>query len=435
MLDRKVFVKNCFKIAGGTMLALASLFFVAEDVQAQTVGSIAQVATSTFRFTVPTGGSLSGQVNTEVAFDIYSSPYPATTTAVGGAGTGGAYPFPLYFIITANFVSCTSNNTTYFQCELESIIPTDGVYWFRLYSPNNDDGTIIYHWHSVTRSGGEWSIDIAPIGDDLSTTYQTRFTDAVVSGTASSTLVTAGYYLNTDEYNSANRPDTVLIQITDTSSNQIASVQKLILPLTTGYATTTRTITPLDYNNASTTALADGNYTAWIYFWNFGNGAFVFTRSSLVVNFTITSGVVSSSTIVDREDGLLIQDGFTERPCGITAIGGCIINALMYIFYPSTESIDSIMAVSETMSTKFPFAYAYDMSGTVSNLYSGSLTASSSVSYDFNGIGTLTLFSRQMLIDVPFSTTIRSMLGYLLWLIFMVVMYRRTLTIFDKKTV
>jgi len=110
--------------------------------------------------------------------------------------------------------------------------------------------------------------------------------------------------------------------------------------------------------------------------------------------------------------------------------------------YPlSTTTIPTVTTSEEQamlfarLRTKFPFAYAYDFSQQIDNLYSGNLTATTSISYDFNGYGTMTLLSAQMLSDVPFSGLIRTILGYLIWLMFAFQMYRRTLTVFNTNPV
>jgi len=128
-------------------------------------------------------------------------------------------------------------------------------------------------------------------------TFNTRFESASATGTASSTVFTVGYYLDLNEYNQQNRPDTIMVTITSENSTQEGLVKKLILLLSTGSATTTIT-----YNGS--TSLPDGNYTGWVNFYNFTSGWITFGQANITVNFTISGGLVTTYSIVNMTDGL-----------------------------------------------------------------------------------------------------------------------------------
>jgi len=203
-------------------------------------------------------------------------------------------------------------------------------------------------------SGSDWDFDtfsLSAIDTSTSTilTNETHITAVTATGTAATTTIDVGYYIDTLGYTAQNRPDFITIAIRDSSLNLISQTNNLIIPLSAGYSTTTRVINE---------GLNDGTYYGDTFFWN------ITTNSPTNYNgasfqFTIASGTVASSSyetyslLVD-EDGNLIEP---NEPCSITNIQGCITNALWFLIVPSPERLQQFSSLWEQLGEVKPFGY------------------------------------------------------------------------------
>lgn len=101
-------------------------------------------------------------------------------------------------------------------------------------------------------------------------------------------------------------------------------------------------------------------------------------------------------------------------PCGITNVSGCFQNAIVYLFYPSTASLDQFGTLWTLVKNKPPFGYIVAVQTAV-----GTLSASSTATFN---LGT-----------VPFMTAIfdpfRTAVAVLMWLVFIVAFYHRLSTL------
>jgi len=322
-------------------------------------------------------------------------------------------------------LGCTTAGSTA-TCDVEALLGYlgDGDYYFRFFAPNNATPTVDVSWYNLTRSSGSWSSSNATPFE-----VETRLLDLEVSGNSSSTNFFVDYFLKTSEFNTSNRPDTVAVTVVTAESTQVNLVKKLILPLTDGNASTTLAMS----GDIDGDPLPDGDYSAYANFYNFASGNFTFTKSSIVANFTISGGIVTSSTIVQMSDGLLgaSQNPYVEAPCGITAIGGCIQNAFAALFYPSDEAIDSFTSSYDTLSTKFPFAYFTDFNDSIASIYTNPDSNVASLSVPFGTFGDIELISQAQLEDQPLAPTIRTILNALIWILLGATIYRRTQKLFN----
>jgi len=102
---------------------------------------------------------------------------------------------------------------------------------------------------------------------------------------------------------------------------------------------------------------------------------------------------------------------------------------------PSTASIDRLMSLSDDLSVRTPFVYLYQISDLVTEGFTATQTASSSVV--IHGIGSMssastTLISASMVQNMPLSATIKLALTYALWILFATVVYIRGKSVFNK---
>lgn len=276
-----------------------------------------------------------------------------------------------------------------------------------------------YYWNGTTVE--EISPDFWINQNAVSDTYETRFLNA--TAVASTTLsLTVGYYIDTDDFAGPfDRPDVILVNVSSLDTTQFESIQKLILPLSTGYATITLT---------GVNAIPDGNYSAMINFWNFSTQKFALNRSAFTVNFTVSAGVVTTQTQVANTNALFPESSTVYEDCGITAISGCISNSFRFLFYPSIEAVSQVTALQGQLQTKAPFVYAYQLSDVFETLYNSPSLASSSITVSILG-GNLTLLSVAQLQAVPYTAWLRSILGYIMWVLFAFLVYRKALRVFN----
>jgi len=153
---------------------------------------------------------------------------------------------------------------------------------------------------------------------------------------------------------------------------------------------------------------------------------------------TGSTTVVTSPTYSIRiSDSLISDDASTENQvnCDSTSgIGWAICSTAVLLFIPSDASINRFTDVYDTLSTKFPFAYLTDFRDSITSIYTGSTTASLGLTVPFGDVGDITLISADLVSDVPFTSTIRTILGALIWLMLASQIWRRGQTIFNQKT-
>lgn len=173
-------------------------------------------------------------------------------------------------------------------------------------------------------------------------------------------------------------------------------------------------------------------YSGFNPFSNTGTPPILLTSTSTRVSATTTATVVSNnprslSELPEPED------------CSLGNLTGCLKNAGIWLLYPSSDSIDSFKGLAETLSGKFPFAYAYGMNTMRMELFDAVQTSTTSISLTFkiipgHGTSTLELLSSAKLEAVPYSGTVKIILGWILWLLAIEYIYYRVLRSHDSST-
>jgi len=261
----------------------------------------------------------------------------------------------------------------------------------------------------------------------FNTAYETRFTDIDFSGT-STINIAAQYYLDEDEVDTSTslyNPTAVRYQYALQPGTTLTGRSESIDPGDFGTSTATTSIS----------GLPDGTYDLLVSFSNGGCAIGVsdcpFPFAYVYTEFTVSGGVLTATGTPEFYDQTNPLSEVTEQPCSLTELDGCIANAFSFLFVPSVSSLDGFTALNESLETKFPFAYAYDVSDQYDALFSTALATSTTISIPFGTFGNITLLSEAMLEAVPFASVIRSILAALLWVMLMANVYRRTLKIFN----
>jgi hypothetical protein len=151
----------------------------------------------------------------------------------------------------------------------------------------------------------------------------------------------------------------------------------------------------------------------------------------------LDSETVTVSTLTYNLPDLSTPRGQYEVPefeCSITAMTGCIKNAFVWLFYPSANSVEQFKTLNTDLSGKFPFAYAYQAPMLVSKLFTSSQTASSTVAVSVPNFGNITFLSASMMTAVPYASTVRTIIGWILWILVIEYIYYRVIRSHDPNT-
>jgi len=229
----------------------------------------------------------------------------------------------------------------------------DGGYYAQFY--NNGDGTC----EPVNSATAE----ISPL------TFNTQITGATATGTASTSIsINTSYFLDTAEYTPDNRPDTIFINIISNSGEwngyNVTSGQRLILPLTDGSHTKN---VPLEWIQ-DPGGFPDGDYFAYVNFWNINRDTFTFSETGAIVSFEILGGQVVASNIEALDTGTALPDVNQYQECSFSNISGCFQNALIFTLVPSADAFDQFTSLYERIETKPPFGYVTSLKNALSGV-------------------------------------------------------------------
>jgi len=262
--------------------------------------------------------------------------------------------------------------------------------------------------------------------------YNTRFTDIDFTSSTSSVDFDASYYIDPSEATTtqAERNPTMIrvgYQRTQPTTGPLAYEFYDIAsatPPTYGNGTTTFAFANLDANSTYTFTLNFANQQT------FFTGIIPFPLTNVYFDVeTDSNGAVATTSSIDIMDA--VQEQAREyQPCGITAIGGCITNAFIYVFMPSDNALEQFASLRTDMDSRAPFVYATQIPDLWDSLYTTASSASLTVSAS-TSIGQITFISKSQLEAIPLSSMIRDIIGGLLWVLLGFTLYHRLLRLFD----
>jgi len=303
------------------------------------------------------------------------------------------------------------------------------------------DGTIAYVINSgtgdyaqVTYDGTQWH-STGDIPDDTST----RFTAFTISTTTQTATIT-GYWTAS----STSQSNTQELRFWQSSPTLGLENQQNLYATTTGNFSFTfpylDTSFQISATSTSFTLGTDTSFFAEIYQLSGSYNPFSNTGTPPILLAATTTSVsaTTSPTVISNNPRSL--SGLPEpEDCSLGNLTGCIKNAGVWLFYPSSDSINSFKGLSDTLSGKFPFAYAYGMNALRMELFNAVQTSTTSISLTFkiipgHGTSTLELLSASKLTAVPYSGTVKIILGWILWLLGVEYIYYRVLRSHDSST-
>jgi len=203
---------------------------------------------------------------------------------------------------------------------------------------------------------------------------------------------------------------------------------------------------PTPYNGSTTTAPILAPYTLHAsldqydgnYYDPFGTSGL--DQSKYITNLDATSTTVSTLTygLPDYTTSPGLQQ-LPEYECAITSITGCLKNAGIWLFYPTSDTVEQFKTLGTDLQGKFPFAYAYGVNTLRQELWNSSQTSTTTIALNVklipgHGTSTIELLSASKLNAVPYAGTIKTILGWILWLYAIEFIYYRVIRSHDPNT-
>jgi len=333
---------------------------------------------------------------------------------------------PILYDYTTNFSAYANIHFTFTgSCDLapDTLYQLDaiGIGGYTLALSNE---TFIYDTEGYTPDAPDYVDGIN------SGTYNTRFLSLDI--TASTTVpkdvhIRTSYYIDpaeVDRTKSSQNPTLVSVSIAQKPSTSFVTYSYLI-GTTTGTSSIDMTI--VDANIADT-----GDFDVLVQFSNQGvpfGSPRPFPEAYIYSGFSLSSKALTSFLNPEFNDAVSVAS-LSTRPCGLTDIGGCFVNAFTYLLVPSQTSLNTFSDQFDAIWTKSPFVYPAQISGYVSSLFpTGGGSFSIGLSTDF---GNVTYLSSGILSGFPFASLLRTLMMYGLWFAFAMTVYRKVSMIHEK---
>jgi len=140
----------------------------------------------------------------------------------------------------------------------------------------------------------------------------------------------------------------------------------------------------------------------------------------------IEFGLGSTSTVPFQDEALGNCDGITDFGCHFK-------NSMIWLFKPSADSVSAFYNLDDSLEKRIPFVYAYQVPSLYNSLFTSSSTATTSISVSI-GEWDITFLSADMLNSIPNVALVKSILGWLFWLMTFTGIYYQILRIHNKET-
>jgi len=122
--------------------------------------------------------------------------------------------------------------------------------------------------------------------------------------------------------------------------------------------------------------------------------------------------------------------------CSITNFGGCIQYAIVWSLVPNPIAVDHFKnEVLTLVYNRAPFSYVAQARELLLNTLGQDVYLATSTIAVTTPIGNFTLMSDSLLSAVPYSNTVKTLLGYLMWFMLANYIYYRITDMFRIRTV
>lgn len=224
-------------------------------------------------------------------------------------------------------------------------------------------------------------------------------TDGITARTTPANTSTVGYNVEfSGTYTNSETYDALILWVEDDDTNQIYT-NAYQLPLINGEDLPFNFTYPLSPNREYTYKLrlydsSDSSYTDW-------TSDYTFSTSALATE----------------------PPAWTPETCDsiISDFSACVRNFVRETFYPNPESISQFNNL--TLRNSVPFSYIYDIGNIYNELFNTASTQSMTITIS-TPIGNITLISASMISAIPLASTIKTVLGWLIYLFTAFTIYR-----------
>lgn len=179
--------------------------------------------------------------------------------------------------------------------------------------------------------------------------------------------------------------------------------------------------------------LANGFYTIWPEF--FLEGAVNDLFGSVARGHFLIGTTTLSQTAMDEATqgaALIASLDDVNYPCSVTELSGCLKNVGLFLFKPTVGVTQKFQELD--LSDKFPFVYAYQIVDLRDALFTAPSTASTSIGVNVPNFGTITFLSKTMIDSVPYASLIKTILGYILYILCAEYIYYRVIRAHNPNT-
>jgi len=256
-----------------------------------------------------------------------------------------------------------------------------------------------------------------------------RFNGTVNVATLYDVEVTAEYLLETSEIVStisAKNPTLVQFQLAKRPDGSLFGQAESIDNTVNGTGTVSTTFT----------ALEDGTYDILVKFSNagcaIGLSSCPFPLAYIYSSFTLESGEITNVGEIEVYDNVIVAPTISQyEDCGLSNLSGCLNNSLRFLFIPSSESLNDLIATKDQLDTRIPFVYVSDIRTVAEEVFNSDQTETLDVTLDL-GFGTVPLINESMIANAPQASTVRLILSSMLWIVFAFGAYRMALGVHNK---
>lgn len=312
-------------------------------------------------------------------------------------------------------------------------------------------GSGSYYWYWSFPDGQKFYAQFYVNGDDTCVPYsnsdpfeipsyfsitdvllQTSINNLTVNNPTTSTArVKVFYYVDPDEYATTSRltnATDIRVCLTNSVGTQICDINNI----------QNGEIPESGDRYVEFQSLQADSYIAKATFWNdfaeadYLNGVaeseiirpFPYAEATIRFVMTLTGDVTSVGDVSINN----LSQGSPYAQCGISNIGGCLQNVLVWLFYP-TWSVDIFTGVMDSLEDKVPFAYVYGVLDHVESMEGGSGTLPVLAVQPFDDFAEITLMDPNWFDQEPWLTLfsyIRNMTKIVILVTMVLVLYRRT---------
>lgn len=131
-------------------------------------------------------------------------------------------------------------------------------------------------------------------------------------------------------------------------------------------------------------------------------------------------GVVSSSDLPNIFTPP--QPDFSSKCSAYTYGMNYLCEMVVWFFYPSEDALSRWSSL--TLRNSFPFSYIYDIGNLYNELFANTGTMEYAVSVDTGAFGTISFISASQISTVPYASTIKTLLGYMMYFFTAMFLYR-----------